>query len=294
MTNKPLRVLSLFDGISCGQIALARAGIKVDQYFASEIDKHAIQVTQKNYPKTIQVGDVTKLRGADLPKIFLLIGGSPCQGFSFAGKQLNFEDSRSKLFFEFVRLLEETKAKYFLLENVKMKKESQDVISKCLGVEPIVINSNLVSAQNRVRYYWTNIPNVTAPEDKNIFLKDILKDGSDTVGAIRGRYLADKITTEQYLEIRAGGKSNCLTTVQKDNVVILNKNTVLQGRDRIEWKNVKKDQVRKLTALEYERLQTVDDNYTEGLPNSYRYKILGNAWTVDLIVHIFKGLIKYF
>src|SRR5574344_2500072 len=139
-------ILSLFDGMSCGQIALNRAGIEYDNYFASEIDKYAIKVTQHNYPNTIQIGDVTQVKGADLPKIDLLLGGSPCQGFSNAGKQLNFNDPRSKLFFEYVRLLRECNPKYFLLENVKMKKEFQDVITEHLGVEPIKINSALVSA----------------------------------------------------------------------------------------------------------------------------------------------------
>jgi DNA-cytosine methyltransferase len=168
-----MNVLSLFDGMSCGQIALNRSGIKYDQYFASEIDKHAIQVTLANYPNTVQVGDVTLLKGSALPKIDLLIGGSPCQGFSFAGKQLNFDDPRSKLFFEFVRLLKETNPTWFLLENVLMKKEFQDVISNYMGVEPIMINSNLVSAQNRKRLYWTNIPIKTYPEDKGITWKDV-------------------------------------------------------------------------------------------------------------------------
>ena len=150
-------VLSLFDGMSCGQIALERAGIEVENYFSSEIDKHAIKVTQANYPNTKQLGSVIDVKAKDLPKIDLLIGGSPCQGFSFAGKQLNFEDPRSKLFFEFVRLLNECKPKYFLLENVKMKKEWQDIISKELGIEPIEICSSLFSAQQRKRLYWTNI-----------------------------------------------------------------------------------------------------------------------------------------
>lgn len=176
-----LNVLSLFDGMSCGRIALERAGIKVNNYFASEIDKHAIKVTQHNYPNTIQIGDVTQVKGENLPKIDLIIGGSPCQGFSFAGKQLNFEDPRSKLFFEFVRLLKECNPKYFLLENVKMKKEYQDVITEHLGVEPIEINSNLLSAQNRKRIYWTNIPGVTIPNDKGILLKDIVHENNDEV-----------------------------------------------------------------------------------------------------------------
>lgn len=183
-----LNVLSLFDGMSCGQIALERAGIKVNNYFASEIDKYAIQVAKHNYPNTHHIGDVTKVKGGELPKIDLLIGGSPCQGFSFAGKQLNFEDPRSKLFFEFVRLLNECKPKYFLLENVKMKKEYQDVITEHLGVEPIEINSDLLSAQNRKRIYWTNIPGVAIPNDKGILLKDIVHENESIDTALNGNY----------------------------------------------------------------------------------------------------------
>ena len=160
-----MRVLSLFDGMSCGQIALKKAGIPVTKYFASEIDKHAIKVTQENFPDTIQLGSVTDVTTDQVGEIDLLIGGSPCQGFSFAGKNLNFDDPRSKLFFEYVRLLKELKPKYFLMENVRMSKKSQDIISEHLGVEPIVINSNLVSAQNRHRLYWTNIP-FDMPTDK--------------------------------------------------------------------------------------------------------------------------------
>jgi len=172
-----MNVLSLFDGMSCGQIALDQLGIPVDKYFAAEIDKHAIKVAKANYPDTIHLGDVRDIQPDDLPKIDLLIGGSPCQGFSFAGQQLNFDDPRSMLFFEYVRLLKALNPRYFLLENVKMKKESQDIISEYLGVEPIEINSNLVSAQNRRRLYWTNIPVDGLPEDKGIVLADILEDG---------------------------------------------------------------------------------------------------------------------
>ena len=171
-----MNVLSLFDGMSCGRLALDEAGIEVDNYYAAEIDKYAIQVAKSNYPDTIHLGDVTELSATDLPKIDLLIGGSPCQGFSFAGKQLNFDDPRSALFFEFVRLLKEINPKYFMLENVRMKQEFQDVISEHLGVKPIMINSALMSAQNRVRLYWTNIPNVAQPEDKGVVLKDIIDD----------------------------------------------------------------------------------------------------------------------
>ena len=194
-----MKVLSLFDGMSCGQLALNRLGIKVDKYYASEIDKYAIQVTQANFPETIQVGDVCNLKAEDYQDIDLILAGSPCQGFSFAGKQLAFDDPRSALFFEFIRLLKEIKPKYFLLENVKMKKEFLEVItdqvSACYPefqgkdlfggrIEPILINSALVSAQSRQRYYWTNIPNVEQPEDLGIVLRDILEDEgqADLVG----------------------------------------------------------------------------------------------------------------
>jgi DNA-cytosine methyltransferase len=206
-----LVVLSLFDGMSCGRLALQKAGIKVKQYYASEIDKYAIQVTQKNFPDTIQLGDVTKVFAKDLPNIDLIIGGSPCQGFSFAGKGLNFEDPRSKLFFEFVRLVNECKPKYFLLENVKMKKEHELVISQYMKVAPIEINSALVSAQNRVRLYWTNIAqkpygffgdmftDIPQPKDKGIKLKDVLENDID-----EKYYLSDKlikyITNKKRLE----------------------------------------------------------------------------------------------
>lgn len=169
-----MKVLSLFDGISCGKVALERAGIQVEEYVAYEIDKSAIQISKKNYPEIVQRGDVTKADFTEFKGFDLVMGGSPCQGFSIAGKQLNFEDPRSKLFFEFKRAIDEVKPKYFLLENVKMKKEYENIISEYLGVEPIEINSSLVSAQNRKRLYWTNIPGVQRPEDRGIMLKDIV------------------------------------------------------------------------------------------------------------------------
>ena len=172
-----MNVLSLFDGMSCGQIALNKLGIKYDKYFACEIDKYAMQVTQHNFPDTVQLGDVQFVTNQTFGthKIDLIMGGSPCQGFSFAGKQLNFDDPRSALFFEFVRLIKELNPKYFLLENVVMKQEYQDVISKYMGCEPVKINSALVSAQTRKRLYWTNIPGIVQPEDKGIVLKDIIE-----------------------------------------------------------------------------------------------------------------------
>ena len=179
-----MNVLSLFDGMSCGRIALDQLGIKVDNYYACEIDKYAMQVSHANYPDIIQLGDVCDVKSEDLPKIDLILAGSPCQGFSFAGKQLAFDDPRSALFFEFIRLLKECKPKYFLLENVRMKKEYLQVISEQVsgcypeipfGIEPTMICSSLVSAQSRKRYYWTNIPNVTQPKQKGIVLRDILE-----------------------------------------------------------------------------------------------------------------------
>ena len=301
-----MNVLSVFDGLSCGQIALNRVGIKYDKYFASEVDKHAIKVTQHNYPNTIQLGDVTKVKGSDLPKIDLLFGGSPCQGFSFAGKQLNFEDSRSKLFFEFVRLKNELQPKYFLLENVVMKQEFQDVITEYLGVEPIKINSNLVSAQTRERLYWTNIPNINQPEDLGITLNDILEDiGVNgevfdrtklNKATILGRRLNEQgkrddynknIPISQCLEVRASNrdKSNCITTVAKDNVLT----TMPIGRHVDAFK--KKLPFRYYTIKEYCRLQTVPDDYFDGVASENQIrKMIGNGWTVDVIAHIFKEI----
>jgi len=170
-----MKVLSLFDGMSCGRIALDQLGIPVEKYYASEIDKYAMQVSAANYPDIEQVGDICDLDPKDYQDVDLMLAGSPCQGFSFAGKQLAFDDPRSALFFEFIRLLKAIKPKYFLLENVRMKKEYLDVISEYMGVEPIMINSALVSAQNRVRYYWTNIPGIEQPEQRGIVLRDILE-----------------------------------------------------------------------------------------------------------------------
>ena len=492
-----MKVLALFDGMSCGQIALERLGVSVDTYYASEIDKYAIQVAQKNFPNTIQVGDICNLDPKNYKDVDLILCGSPCQGFSFAGKQLAFDDPRSALFFEFIRLLKEIKPKYFLLENVRMKKEFIDVISeqvsKCypeilFGIEPILINSSLLSAQSRQRLYWTNIPRVEQPKEKGVVLRDILEENpneaptkdtprnrrhykglndkslcmtatmykgagnngmtlvpqrpqqvgkliekvkvrkhkvdipnlqhllrvfktysgktnktiaretdmpltkvehwfrtdssfaipSDDVwyklkevlgittdafdkqimefeikdgvyetkqrvysdegksptlthgnadkliqigtavdinghdilkrvyspegkaptlntmgggnrepkvvcGRYVGRYKVDGVRqdhkgsvagkTKQMLELRRDQKTNNLSTVQKDNVLT---------KDDVYW--------RKLTPLECERLQTVPDNYTDGVSNTQRYKMLGNGWTVDVIAHILKNM----
>jgi DNA (cytosine-5)-methyltransferase 3A len=299
-----MNVLSLFDGISCGQIALNKANIPYNNYFASEIDKNAIKVTQHHYPNTVQLGDVTKIEFI-ASKIDLLIGGSPCQSFSSAGNRNGF-DGKSGLFWEYVRVLNEVKPTYFLLENVVMKKEWEDIITKELGVEPIKINSSLVSAQNRVRLYWTNIPGVGIPEDRGITLNDVLEiDSNDNPAAIRGRRLnkatiigrrlneAGKrsdynkdIPITQCLEVRATNtnKSNCLTTVDKDNVL-----TPLPiGRHPNAFKD--KLPFRYYSLLEYERLQTLPEGYTNLVSVSQAKKMIGNAWTVDVIAHIFSYL----
>jgi len=379
-----MNVLSLFDGCSGGQLALQKLGIHVDNYYASEIDKYAIKVTEANFPDTIQLGDITEFESHEVSwktgkqlkdwDIDLMMGGSPCQGFSFAGKQLNFDDPRSKLFFEFIRIRDVCRPKHILLENVRMAKKSQDVISEYMGFEPQALNSSRVSAQNRYRLYWfgklvgDSYEQIPIPPmiDKGITMQDILEDGYATdemtsngkshcltaryngavwwnsierkqrtmvlkdnptmskdglirvgtadlkghdsikrvyaqegkaptlttmqgghrepkvaVGRIVNRRLDEHGTRKddqlelpytRQIEVRKDEKSNCLTTVQKDNVL------------------VSKDMWRKLTPLECERLQTLPDNYTNHVSNSQRYKMIGNGWTVDVIAHILKGI----
>lgn len=293
-------VLSLFDGMSCGQIALNQLGLEIEKYFASEIKPHAIKCTQHNFPDTIQIGDVCKVSYKDgilttengsfeVGKIDLLIGGSPCQGFSRAGKELNFNDERSKLFFEYVRILKEVNPAYFLLENVVMRKEYSDVITEHLGVNPILINSRLVSAQDRKRLYWTNIKGVEQPKDKNISFQDIAPGWF--CGCMRGRRVLNNrrcdynknVPIEQYIEIRKDNKTNCLTTVTKDNVAVRTKQRFVK-RTEIEY--------RYLTPNEYELLQTVPIDYTAGISDSARRTMLGEGWTVEVIKHIFKNITK--
>ena len=314
-----MNVLSLFDGMSCGQLALQKAGIKYDNYFASEIDKWAIQITQKNFPDTIQLGDVIRWADWHLPKIDLLIGGSPCQGFSVAGAGLNFSDPRSELFFRYVDILKRLKPKYFLLENVRMKKEWKDIISKHLGIEPIEINSALVSAQNRVRLYWTNIPNITQPEDRGLLLKNIIEFGvvdRDKSYCIDANYFKGgslkmysekkrrQIVNLPHEPIRQSEKRLCVqvgeTTDIKGHDIIKRVYSIegkspalksMRGGHR-EPKIATNEMLwRKLTPLECERLQTVPDNYTEGVSNTQRYKMLGNGWTVDVVAHILKNIL---
>ncbi len=275
-----MNVLSLFDGISCGQIALERAGISVDNYYASEIDRHAISVTKHNYPNTIQLGDVTKINVSELPKIDLLIGGSPCQGFSQSGKLLNFDDPRSKLFFEYVRILEDIRKTnpdvLFLLENVKMKREYQDVITKYLGVSPVLINSNLVSAQNRARLYWTNIPDIQQPEDKKLFFSDVM-DSDDSSYQYWSSDQMSKWKNNQYI------RKDYYRIEQPDSKV----QCLMAQMGMNEPKTWHNGIFRKLTPIEWERLQTVPDGYTNVISTNQRKKCLGNGWTVDVISHIF-------
>jgi len=372
--------LNCFGGLQADRVAMDRIGLTIQgKHYCSEIDPYAIKIGQKNYPSTIQVGDISKLDPKDFPNVDLLLAGSPCQGFSFAGKQLNFSDPRSKLFFEFVRLIKGIKPKYVLLENVRMKKESENIISAHMGFEPQAKDSMWASAQKRYRLYWFgerqndgSYKQIYIPplEDKGIVIADILEDlpFSDPPNYLKGKW-ADRVrgdlvksvddpkahcltasmwkgqiptfikkkkpiqvgmatdikgydiikrvysaegksptlTTMQgghrqpkvaigrivnrrldesgtrkdnqlqlpftrQLEVRADTKSNCLTTVQKDNVV------------------VSENLYRKLTPLECERLQTLPDNYTEGVSNTQRYKMIGNGWTVDVIAHILKGI----
>ena len=331
-----MNVLSLFDGMSCGQLALERANVSVDNYFACEIDKYAMQIANKNFPNTIQLGDVSEVivpNIVDQEDIDLLMGGSPCQGFSFAGEQLAFDDPRSKLFFEFVKIMNELKPKYVLLENVRMKKEFEDVITEHMGFPPQLLNSSVVSAQNRWRNYWFGVlingkyEQIMIPpmEDKGLVLKDILQTDHDeppvpinernarhhknpnqkalcaTASMYKGAgnngmTLVDRLIpvgqAEEYAHYNyratkevyhMDGKAPTLLTMQGGNrepkvATYSPKGGRIVDLEGMTW--------RKLTPIECERLQTLPDNYTEGVSKTQRYKMIGNGWTVDVIAHI--------
>lgn len=307
-----MKVLSLFDGISCARVALERAGINVEAYYASEIDKYAIQISQKNYSDIIQVGSVVNLNKHSnfnlmetivFDGIDLLIGGSPCQDLSIAkAGRKGLDGERSGLFYEYVRILNDIKPKYFILENVaSMSKESKDKISEIMGVQPIMINASLVSAQSRKRLFWTNIPNVMLPEDKKIILKDIIESGdvdrlksycidaSYYKGANWKQYkekgrrqlvvatLDEGTWGKRYEQIRrvygVDGIAPTIPTAQGGGVM-----------PKIHDESIMS--IRKLTPIECERLQGLPDNYTEGVSNTQRYKTLGNAFNVDVVAHI--------
>ena len=293
--SRGLKVLSLFDGISCGMVALERAEILVERYVAYEIDKYAIQVSEANYPQIEQMGDVTTADFTQYKGFDLLIGGSPCQDLSNykydRGDVKGLNGEKSSLFYHYVRALKEINPKYFLLENVaSMEQKWQDIISNELGVQPIMINSALVCAAERKRLYWTNIPNVTQPEDKNIILKEIMQDATD----VDKKYWYDNPFTyngddkKVQCTLHINGHRNMKEVYNQNGKC----NTILcDGDGGNRQKKVYQDgKCRKLTPLEYERLQTLPDNYTSCVSDSRRYSAIGNGWTVDVIAHILKGL----
>ncbi len=278
-----MNVLSLFDGMSCGQIALQRTKLNVQCYLSSEIDKPAINITMKNYPNTVQLGDVNGYMNWTLPTIDLLMGGSPCQGFSFAGKMLGLDDPRSALFHKFMASLERFRPRYFLLENVVMRSSDRDYISDALGVEPITINSSLVSAQNRNRLYWTNIPVPVgiSPADKGLFWKDAYaRDDMDAFYYNSSSF--NWIFGTQY-------RRNKYYEYQPDDTV---KMQIVEASHYKGYSNQRCFGIRDVRGVRYisptecERLQTVPDGYTAGVSRTQRYKMLGNGWTVDVIAWI--------
>ena len=281
-----INVLSLFDGISCGHIALDKAGIPINKYYASEIDKYAIKVTNKNYPDTINLGDVTTVSGELFTeKIDLLIGGSPCQGFSQAGKMKNFDDPRSKLFWEYVRILQEVKPKYFLLENVVMKQEWQDIISEALGVKPIMIDSSLTSAATRKRLYWINIPGVGQPENLRITFGDI-RERDVQEGSI---YYTDKgLDWIRRHEKRTGKTLRIIG--DSDKMQMLEASMYKKYSSQRFFGIEDTHGLRYITVTECERCMNVPDGYTDCCSNTQRYKQLGNGWEVNTITHMFRIL----
>lgn len=308
-----MNVLGLYDGISAGQEALNRLGINYDKYYASEIDKYAIKVTQNNYPNTIQLGDIYNINYNDLPKIDLILGGSPCTHWSIAKKdrETTCDGIGFDLFMQYVKAVEICKPGYFLYENnYSIHKDIKQAISEKLGVKPIMINSALVSAQQRKREYWTNIPIVTQPTDKEILLKDILESGIPyqekshvLTASYNGAVIWNSLERSQRSmiaepvrigQIGKGGQGDRIYSVNGKSVCLS-----ANGGDRGEKTGLYKIDlpdryyhIRKLTPVECERLQTFPDNYTAGISNTQRYKCLGNSWTVDVIAHIIKGVIE--
>jgi len=284
-----INVLALFDGMSCGQIALDRSGIKVNKYYASEIDPWAIKVTQANYPNTIQLGDIENWANWDIDwsGIRLVIAGSPCQGFSFAGKQLAFSDPRSKLFFVFVDILNHIK-KFnpyvkFLLENVKMKKVSETIITEYLGVDPVEINSNLVSAQNRNRLYWANW-NIEQPEDKGVTWGDIREHDAPAC-----HYYSEKALA--WIKRHGERKNKVLNVWPNNGKCQMLEATMYKNYSSQRYFGIKDIHgLRYISLLECERAQTVPDGYTGHVSNTQRYKMLGNGWNIDTIVNNFKNI----
>ena len=297
-----MNVLSLFDGISCGQIALERVGIKVDNYYASEIKKHAIGVTQKHFPNTIQIGDVTKVKYKDgilytengefeVGKINLLIGGSPCQNFSTARACMyeidGLKGDKSKLFYEYLRILKEVNPDYFLLENVKMKKESYEELNSYLGVKGISINSELVSVQKRPRVYWSNIPNITIPEDKHINFQDYKDTDHDYCNLFKVKRTPSREKMWNNGQGRNSTLKSCANVTNSNKVYCLTrKQDRCPNSGLIEFD----DFCRYLTRREIELAQTLPIGYTDGLSYNQMQDVCGDGWTVDIIAHIFSFL----
>ena len=314
-----MNILSLFDGISCGRVALDRAGISVNKYYASEIDKYAIQISQKNYPDIIRLGDINNWENWDIDwsSIDLILAGSPCQGLSFAGKQEGLDDPRSKLFFRFAEILQHVQSVNprvkFLLENTRMKQKPKTIMTQTVGVEPILIDSALVSAQRRKRLYWCNW-HVAQPEDKGILLKDIIHETQGIAikqrprGKNKGAVFTEKSPT---LTSNSWEHNNFVCSdawvnwwnknknyqISKKYSFICNdkqKAITLTARQYASWNGnfyqLDENVFRKLTPIECERLQTLPDGFTEGVSDTQRYKCLGNGWTVDVIAHILKSM----
>lgn len=277
-----MNVLSLFDGISCGRVALDRAGIPVTEYFASEVDVKAINISSENWPEIKHIGSVVDVIAEDFLGIDLLIGGSPCQGFSFAGKQLNFDDPRSRLFFEFVRIKNVTKPKFWLLENVKMKGEYKNKISEILGVEPVFIDSRDFSGQSRQRLYWTNIP-ISEWSDLGISLNSVLEDG----------WVSDR-EKSYCIDANYGKGTNFKRYFHRGSRQIVFRDGFIPDKPSEDVANSLQREMagywRKLTPLECERLQNLPDGYTKMANDGDRYRALGNGWTVDVIAHILQGV----
>jgi DNA-cytosine methyltransferase len=313
-----MNVLSVFDGISCGQYSLKQAGIKIDKYYSSEIDKYAMQVTNNNFPNTIQLGDARDWKSWDIEKPDIIMAGFPCQSFSVAGNRLYFKDSRGQLFFTLMDILRFYNPKYFIIENVKIIDSIVKLIDSEIGVEHMQINSSLVSAQNRVRYYWTNIPEVTQPEDLDISFRSIL-DNSDAkdVSVAEMIYMLRRTKGGRnhfefnYAHNADNYKSNCVLanmyrgvpynvciersssmTCKRFKTYEVTNNQILVNNEYHRIKIPDGNYIfRKLTPVECERLQTLPDNYTAGISNTQRYKCIGNSWTSRVISHIL-GFIK--
>lgn len=287
-----MNVLSLFDGISCGRVALERAGIEVNNYFASEIDKIAIKISEANHDDVIQVGDINNLQSWSLPDIDLLIGGSPCQNFSRGAtignkERTGLKGDRSNLFWKYLEAKHRFNPTYFLLENVIMPKEYEEIITMALGVEPIKINSNLVSFQNRARLYWTNIPGVNIPEDKNISFQDYKDTDFDYCSQFKVNPTPSRI---KMWGDGINGSCPNITYREKINCITL-KQDRLKNSGLIEFDGF----CRYLTRRELELGQTLPEGYTDSVSYNQACKVIGNGWTVDVIAHILKSMggIKY-